>query len=161
MFEGKQTVGPSAPVPRHAGADGMTRRRVGFPVGIGLRDPRSQKRDLGHPSVSPFDIAEGTSFVISLRTRGFHWGSVVTGAVSWEEVKILPGFRRGLPRTRSREHAGEKRHVGRFARRTDRRCFHCRKLPSPRVLEGPEYPYRKATSISSVRSQESLVAVSP
>jgi hypothetical protein len=23
------------------------------PVGIGLRDPRSQKRDLGHPSVSP------------------------------------------------------------------------------------------------------------
>jgi hypothetical protein len=24
-----------------------------FPVGIGLRDPRSQKRDLGHPSVSP------------------------------------------------------------------------------------------------------------
>jgi hypothetical protein len=37
-----------------------------FPVGIGLRDPRSQKRDLGHPSISPFDIAEGTSFVISL-----------------------------------------------------------------------------------------------
>jgi hypothetical protein len=35
-------------------------------VGIGLRDPRSQKRDLGHPSISPFDIAEGTSFVISL-----------------------------------------------------------------------------------------------
>jgi MFS family permease len=24
-----------------------------FPVGIGLRDPRSQKRDLGHPSISP------------------------------------------------------------------------------------------------------------
>jgi hypothetical protein len=22
-----------------------------FPVGIGLRDPRSQKRDLGHPSI--------------------------------------------------------------------------------------------------------------
>jgi hypothetical protein len=38
-------------------------------VGIGLRDPRSQKRDLGHPSISPFDIAEGTSFVISLATR--------------------------------------------------------------------------------------------
>jgi hypothetical protein len=38
-----------------------------FPVGIGLRDPRSQKRDLGHPSISRFDIAEGTSFVISLR----------------------------------------------------------------------------------------------
>jgi hypothetical protein len=41
-----------------------------------LRDPRSQKRDptarrgrLGHPSISPFDIAEGTSFVISLPTR--------------------------------------------------------------------------------------------
>jgi hypothetical protein len=29
-----------------------------LPVGIDLRDPRSQKRDLGHPSVSPFDIAE-------------------------------------------------------------------------------------------------------
>jgi hypothetical protein len=28
-----------------------------FPVGIGLRDPKSQKRDLGHPSISPFDIA--------------------------------------------------------------------------------------------------------
>jgi hypothetical protein len=40
-----------------------------FPVGIGLRDPRSQKRDLGHPSISPSDIAEGTSFVISLPTR--------------------------------------------------------------------------------------------
>jgi hypothetical protein len=40
-----------------------------FPVGIGLRDPRSQKRDLGHPSVSPFDSAEGTSFVIPLPTR--------------------------------------------------------------------------------------------
>jgi hypothetical protein len=40
-----------------------------FPVGIGLRDPRSQKRDLGHPSISPFDITEGTSFVISLPTR--------------------------------------------------------------------------------------------
>ena len=40
-----------------------------FPVGIGLRDPRSQKRDLGHPSISPFDIAEGTSFVISQPTR--------------------------------------------------------------------------------------------
>jgi hypothetical protein len=38
-------------------------------VGIGLRDPRSQKRDLGHPSVSHFDVAEGTSFVISLPTR--------------------------------------------------------------------------------------------
>ena len=40
-----------------------------FPVGIGLRDPRAQKRDLGHPSISPFDIVEGTSFVISLPTR--------------------------------------------------------------------------------------------
>jgi hypothetical protein len=38
-------------------------------VGSGLRDPRSQKRDLGHPSVSRFDIADGTSFVISLPTR--------------------------------------------------------------------------------------------
>jgi len=48
----------------------MTKSREGvFPGGIGLRDPRSQKRDLGHPSISPFDIAEGTSFVISLPTR--------------------------------------------------------------------------------------------
>jgi hypothetical protein len=29
-----------------------------------LRDPRSQKRDLGHPSVSPSDIAEGTIFAV-------------------------------------------------------------------------------------------------
>ena len=40
-----------------------------FLAGIGLKDPRSQKRDLGHPSVSPFDIAEGTSFVIFLPIR--------------------------------------------------------------------------------------------
>src|ERR1700688_1888730 len=45
------------------------KRERGVLVGIGLRDPRSQKRDLGHPSVSPFDTAEGTSFVISLPTR--------------------------------------------------------------------------------------------
>jgi hypothetical protein len=38
-------------------------------VGIGLRDPRSQKRDLGHPSISPFDIAENTCFVISLQLQ--------------------------------------------------------------------------------------------
>jgi hypothetical protein len=30
------------------------------PLGIGLRDPRSQKRDLGHPSIPPIDIAEDT-----------------------------------------------------------------------------------------------------
>jgi hypothetical protein len=34
-----------------------------FPLGIGLRDPRSQTRDLGHPSISPFDIAEGICFL--------------------------------------------------------------------------------------------------
>jgi hypothetical protein len=43
------------------GSLGMTKRRVVFPVGIGLRDPRSQTRDLGHPSISPFDVAEGSS----------------------------------------------------------------------------------------------------
>jgi hypothetical protein len=36
----------------------MTERRVGVSSGIGLRDPRSQKGYLGHPSVSPSDIAE-------------------------------------------------------------------------------------------------------
>jgi hypothetical protein len=40
-----------------------------FPVGIGLRDPRSQTRDLGHPSVSPFDVAEGTSVGVLPRSR--------------------------------------------------------------------------------------------
>ena len=30
-----------------------------FPVGIGLSDPRSQKRDLGHPSISPFECCRG------------------------------------------------------------------------------------------------------
>jgi hypothetical protein len=34
-------------------------------VGIGLRDPRSQKRDLGHPSISPFDIAENTCILVA------------------------------------------------------------------------------------------------
>jgi hypothetical protein len=40
-----------------------------FPVGIGLRDPKSQKRDLGHPPVLPFDIGVTTSFVIAPPTR--------------------------------------------------------------------------------------------
>jgi hypothetical protein len=40
-----------------------------FLVGIGLRDPRSQKRDLEDPSISPFDVADGTSFVAPLPTR--------------------------------------------------------------------------------------------
>jgi hypothetical protein len=48
---------------------GMTKGAVALPFGIGCWDPRSQTRDLGHPSISPFDIAEGTSFVISLPTR--------------------------------------------------------------------------------------------
>jgi hypothetical protein len=30
---------------------GMTKGMVGFPLEIGCRDPRSQKRDLGHPSI--------------------------------------------------------------------------------------------------------------
>jgi hypothetical protein len=36
-----------------------------FAVRIGLRDPRSQKRDLGHPSISPFDMqwAQALSFL--------------------------------------------------------------------------------------------------
>jgi hypothetical protein len=39
-----------------------------FPVGIGLRDPRSQKRDLGHPSVSPALLlrAQALSFLSRL-----------------------------------------------------------------------------------------------
>jgi hypothetical protein len=39
-----RTADPSA-------ALGMTKGRVGFPWRIGCRDPRSQKRDLGHPSI--------------------------------------------------------------------------------------------------------------
>jgi hypothetical protein len=30
---------------------GMTKGRVALPFGTGCKDPRSQKRDLGHPSV--------------------------------------------------------------------------------------------------------------
>jgi hypothetical protein len=33
---------------------------VGFPVGIGCGDPRSQKRDLGHPSVLPTLLPQPT-----------------------------------------------------------------------------------------------------
>jgi hypothetical protein len=57
-----RTADPSASL-------GMTKGAVALPFGIGCWDPRSQTRDLGHPSISPFDIAEGTSFVISLPTR--------------------------------------------------------------------------------------------
>jgi hypothetical protein len=43
---------------------------VGFPFGFGYTDPRSQKRDLGHPSISPFDLLlPGPRFVIPLLTR--------------------------------------------------------------------------------------------
>jgi hypothetical protein len=38
--------GPSVPREERGGA--------GFPWGIGLKDPRSQKRDLGHPSILSF-----------------------------------------------------------------------------------------------------------
>ena len=34
---------------------GTAKERVGFPLGIGCRDPRSQTRDQGHPSISSFD----------------------------------------------------------------------------------------------------------
>ena len=86
-----------------------------FPVGIGLRNPRSQKRDLGHPSVSPFDIAEGTSFVISLPTRlsesaardNKGKGSSSVESRDWTET-LLPGYHqhkkrglRGFPREAS------------------------------------------------------------
>jgi hypothetical protein len=76
-----------------------------FPVGIGLRDPRSQKRDLGHPSVSPFDFAEGTIFVISLPTRfsesaarddkgmGGLGERSVAGIQGLETVKAIVGLR--------------------------------------------------------------------
>jgi hypothetical protein len=68
-----------------------------FPVGIGLRDPRSQKRDLGHPSISPFDIAEGTSFVISLDKgesgRSFSAAPTALGSSSGS---ISQPFRAGL-----------------------------------------------------------------
>jgi hypothetical protein len=57
------------PSPRPSAALLMTKRGGCFPVGIGLRDPRSQTRDPGHPSISPSDIAEGTSFNLSLPTR--------------------------------------------------------------------------------------------
>ena len=30
---------------------GMTKAKSGFPLGFGCMDPRSQKRDLGHPSI--------------------------------------------------------------------------------------------------------------
>src|ERR1700730_1002041 len=69
-----------------------------FPVGIGLRDPRSQKRDLGHPSISPFDIAEGTCFVISLPTR-------LSGSSArddnWERSAVEKHFQEGPRNCRS------------------------------------------------------------
>ncbi len=40
-----------------------------FPVGIGLRVPQVSKARPGHPSITRLDIAEGTSFVVSLPTR--------------------------------------------------------------------------------------------
>jgi hypothetical protein len=36
--------------------------KVGFPVGIGCTDPRSQKRDLGHPSIVADAALAGTLF---------------------------------------------------------------------------------------------------
>jgi hypothetical protein len=51
-----------------------------FLVGIGLRDPRSQKRDLGHPSISPFDIAEGSSFLIAASRVTDGWVAGIPGS---------------------------------------------------------------------------------
>jgi hypothetical protein len=47
----------------------MTRGGWVFPVGIGLRDPRSQKRDLGHPSISPSILQKAQALSFSLPTR--------------------------------------------------------------------------------------------
>jgi hypothetical protein len=73
-----------------------------FPVGIGLRDPRSQKRDptarrgrLGHPSVSPFDSAEGTSFV---SLRGARFRNVITTV----SERVAAGKNRRIGRRDSR-----------------------------------------------------------
>src|SRR5882757_10662645 len=102
-------------------------------ISLYLGGSRSQTRDLGHPSL-------------------------VSDAVSWGGLRILPGSRPGVLQTRTRELAGGRVRVRCFALPTCRRCFRCRKLPSPRVLDGPEYPYRKATSMSSVLGQESVDA---
>jgi hypothetical protein len=67
-----------------------------FPVGICLRDPRSQKRDLGHPSVSPFDIAQGTSFVnFSLRpeSSGEHLPTSIAGVLRLRAIRPSVGER--------------------------------------------------------------------
>jgi hypothetical protein len=47
-----------------------------FPVGIGLRDPRSQKRDLGHPSVHPSILqrAQALSFLSRLASASRLFG---------------------------------------------------------------------------------------
>jgi hypothetical protein len=68
-----ETADPSASL-------GMTKERVDLQSGFGCTDPRSQTRDLGHPSVHPLDagrtlgldagaVADVGSFVISLSTR--------------------------------------------------------------------------------------------
>ena len=49
--------------PWQAGAGGMTKGRVGFPFGIGCTDPRSQTRDLGHPSL----VSDAASWVVLIR----------------------------------------------------------------------------------------------
>jgi hypothetical protein len=53
-----------------------------FPVGIGLRDPRSQKRDLGHPSIFLFRLASASRL---LGMRG--------------SLRLLPTVRYDLLRT--------------------------------------------------------------
>jgi hypothetical protein len=64
----RETADPSTARRDRSASLLMTKGMVSVSSGNGLRDPRSQKRDLGHPSVSPFDFAEGTRFVISLPT---------------------------------------------------------------------------------------------
>jgi hypothetical protein len=60
-----------------------------FPVGIGLRDPRSQKRDLGHPSVLPF----GFSLGFTLRFQHSVSASVSPFSVLFRLAQGLAAFR--------------------------------------------------------------------
>jgi hypothetical protein len=74
-----------------------------FPVGIGLRDPRSQKRDLGHPSISPSILqrARALSFLSPVasasRLLGMTKERVGVSSGNWFEGSQVSKARPGAP----------------------------------------------------------------
>jgi hypothetical protein len=78
---------------------GMTKGSVGFPVGIGCKDPRSQKRDLGHPSITS-DAVGSSSTAVAHNSRE-KWRDVGYRGLGEGQGFQQPPAMEGMTRTSS------------------------------------------------------------